>query len=226
VPSDQDVYRYTSDNRRLIADFLDTLDDGQWNAATLCAGWTVRLVAAHLLQPMNVGFGRFFLTALRYRGDTDRTIDHLARRLAETPRRETTDQLRRRAPDRVSPTRVGPMGPFAETCIHLRDIARPLDLDVDVPPAHWHLLLDYLVGPRAARTLIQPGRADNLRLTATDVDWTHGSGPLVTGSAEALAMVLTGRLAVLADLTGPGTTILKQRLETRRTTVTAGATPR
>ncbi|CAO5179224.1 Mycothiol-dependent maleylpyruvate isomerase metal-binding domain-containing protein [Frankia sp. AiPs1] len=218
MPSDDDIYRFTRDNRRLIADLLDTLDDGQWNAPTLCDGWTVGHVAAHLLQPMLVGFGRFFLTALRYGGDTDRTIDHLTRRLRAMPRQTTTDLLRRHASDRVNPPRVGPMGPFAETCVHLRDITRPLGQDVDVPTTHWHLLLDYLAGPRPARALIQPGRADNLRLAATDIDWTHGFGLSVTGPAEALAMVLTGRSAALADLAGPGTDILRQRLETGRTT--------
>jgi len=108
------------------------------------------------------------------------------------------------------------MGPFAETCIHLRDIARPLDLDVDVPTAHWPLLLDYLVGPRPAHTLNRPGCAADLHLAATDVDWAHGAGPHVAGPAEALAMALTGRPAALTDLTGPGANILKQRLEKPR----------
>ena len=67
-----DIYARTTSNRLLIADFLETLDDEHWRAGTLCAGWTVGQLAAHLVQPMLVGFGRFFLVALRYRGDTDR----------------------------------------------------------------------------------------------------------------------------------------------------------
>lgn len=212
MSADAEIYAFTSDNRRLIADLLDSLDDVQWKAPTLCEGWTVGHVAAHLLQPMLVGFGRFFVTALRYRGDTGRTVDHFARRLAEIPRHQTTDLLRRHASDRVSPTRVGPVGPFAETCVHLRDIARPLALAADVPATHWHLLLDHLIGPRPIRSLVRPGLADNLHLAATDIAWTHGCGPQVTGPAEALAMTLTGRPAALPDLAGQGTDILKRRL--------------
>ncbi|MFI1991986.1 maleylpyruvate isomerase N-terminal domain-containing protein [Actinoplanes sp. NPDC020271] len=66
------VYAMTTANRLLIADVLDGLDDAQWRTPTLCAGWTVREMAAHLVQPMLVGFGKFFLVAVRHRGDTAR----------------------------------------------------------------------------------------------------------------------------------------------------------
>ena len=90
-------------------------------------------VAAHLLQPMLLGFGRFFVTSLRYRGDTDRVVDHVTRRLARRSAADVVRLLREHAADRVSPPRVGPMGPFAETCLHLHDIAIPLGRDVEAP---------------------------------------------------------------------------------------------
>ena len=150
------VFAATTANRRVVADVLDGLSPPQWEAATLCAGWDVHTVAAHLLQPMLVRFGRFFVTALRFRGDTDRVVDHVTRRLARHSRSDIVALLRSHAADEVSPPRVGPMGSFAETCIHLRDIARPLGLDVDVPAAHWEQLLRYLVSPSAAAALVTP----------------------------------------------------------------------
>ena len=207
-----DVYRRTTANRLMIADVLDGLDDAQWRAATLCRGWTVHHMAAHLVQPMLVGFGRFFVAALRYRGDTDRTVDHFTRRLARRPRAELVALLRAHAADAVDPPRVGPMGPFAETCIHLRDMARPLGLAADVPGADWRFLLDYLAAPGAAPALVPPGRLIGLRLEATDDDWAAGEGERVAGSLEALGMAVTGRPAALADLTGPGVDRLAGRL--------------
>ena len=121
----EELFTRASRNRLAIADILESLEPGQWDAATLCAGWTVRHVAAHLLQPMLIGFPRFFLTAVRYRGDTPRTVDHFARVLARHEPDQLVAMLRDHAPDRVDPPRVGPIGPLAETCIHLRDIARP-----------------------------------------------------------------------------------------------------
>jgi uncharacterized protein (TIGR03083 family) len=126
-----DLYARSTRNRLEIAAVLDGLSPAQWDANTLCDGWTVRHLAAHLLQPMLVGFGRFFLTSLRYRGDTAATVDAIARSIARREPTELVDLLRRHAADQINPPRVGPMGPFAETCIHLRDIARPLALDAD-----------------------------------------------------------------------------------------------
>jgi uncharacterized protein (TIGR03083 family) len=204
VSVELDVQKMTAGNRRLIADVLDRLQENQWDAATLCQGWTVKHTAAHLLQPMLVGFGQFFLTSLRYRGDTDRTVDHLTRRLARRHPVEITALLRAHADDQVSPRRVGPWGPFAETCIHLRDIARPLRLDIDLPHQQWVTLLDYLTSAQVAAALVLQNRLQGLRLTATDVDWSHGGGALVSGHVEALALAAAGRKVALEDLQGPG----------------------
>ena len=45
-----ELYARTTRNRLELADLLDTLGPEQWDAPTLCAGWTVRHLAAHLLQ--------------------------------------------------------------------------------------------------------------------------------------------------------------------------------
>ena len=55
-------------------------------------------------------------------------------------------------------------------------------------------------------------RIAGLKLQATDLDWTHGEGPVVTGSGEALLMAIAGRKAALADLGGEGKDTLASRL--------------
>ncbi len=210
--TDDQVYAATTANRLMIADFLDGLAAEDWRAASLCDGWDVHTTAAHLLQPMLIGFGRFFITALRYRGDTPRVVDHVTRKLAQQPASEIIALLRARATDHVSPPRVGPMGPFAETCIHLQDIAIPLRHDIDVPTAHWHVLLSYLVSGAAASSLVEPGRIGGLRFIATDCDWSFGDGPEIQGSATNLGMVITGRFAALESLGGPGVDKLRAYL--------------
>ncbi|WP_322921276.1 maleylpyruvate isomerase family mycothiol-dependent enzyme [Nocardioides renjunii] len=213
VPMDaDDVFARTTRNRRAAADLLASLTPDQWQAPTLCEGWTVRHLAAHLVQPMVVGFGRFLLASLRHRGDTAATVDHVTRSLARREPTELVSLLRERAADRVDPPRVGPMGPFADTCIHLRDIARPLGLPADVPREDWLLLLDHLASGTAAPALTRPGWTDGLALRATDADWARGSGAVVEGAVEALAMAVTGRPAALDDLRGPGVGVLRERL--------------
>lgn len=55
-------------------------------------------------------------------------------------------------------------------------------------------------------------RMDGLRWTATDVDWTCGSGPEVTGPAEALVLLASGRPAPLDEVSGDGRAALETRL--------------
>ena len=43
-----------------------------------------------------------------------------------------------------------------------------------------------------------------LTLRASDLDWSRGSGPEVTGPAAALGLALCGRSAWLDRLSGPG----------------------
>lgn len=55
-------------------------------------------------------------------------------------------------------------------------------------------------------------RARGVRLVATDLDWSRGSGPEVTGPAEALLMAMAARPCALADLEGPGKSTLAQHI--------------
>ncbi|MFC0673823.1 maleylpyruvate isomerase family mycothiol-dependent enzyme [Brachybacterium hainanense] len=212
-----DIHARTTANRLRLADLLDSLPECAWDSPTLCAGWSVRLMAAHLIQPMLIGFGRFFLASLRHRGDTAATIDALTRRIAQRERSELVAELRTHAGDRVDPPRVGPMGPFADSCIHLRDIARPLGLDADVPTGDWLTLLEHLTSPRPVPALLPPGRLDGLSLLAVDASWSSrsrigGRRGEISGPAEALAMAVTGRRAALEDLSGPGVPTLEGRI--------------
>jgi hypothetical protein len=104
------------------------------------------------------------------------------------------------------------MGPMADSCIHLRDAARPLGLDVTPPSVDWRIVLDFLVSPTARRGFVPKGRLDGLRFHATDLDWRSGDGAEVTGPGEALALAMTGRPVALADLEGDGVPVLRHRL--------------
>lgn len=208
----EEIYTRTARNRLAIADLLESLTPQQWRADTLCAGWTVHHLAAHLLQPMTVSFARFFAVSIRYRGDTAATVDHFAQKLARRSPSDLVTQIRAHAHDRVSPPRVGPMGPFADTCIHLSDIARPLGLSANVPQGDWLELLDYLTSGKAAPSLSPSDRTNGLALGATDADWSHGTGLDVSGPLEAIAMAIAGRSSAIADLTGAGVDTLRARI--------------
>jgi len=209
-----DVAARTAANRRLLADFFDGLDETQLEAQSLCSAWTVREVLGHSAMPFSVGIGRLLWRTLLARGSIDRASAAIAEEQARRPVAELTGLLRTYATKRVPAPGVGPMGQFTDHCIHLRDCARPLGLDTDVPLEDWRAVLDWLPTKQASLGVVPAGRLDGLALRATDQDWswTAPDGVEVSGPSEALAMALSGRSVALADLDGPGVATLRERI--------------
>ncbi len=53
----RDVLARTAVNRRVLADFFDSLDEAQLTSRSLCEAWTVREVLGHVVMPVAVGLG-------------------------------------------------------------------------------------------------------------------------------------------------------------------------
>lgn len=209
-----DLQVRTTANRLTIARLFAELEEQQLRTPSLCAGWTCRDVLGHLVMSLELGFVRFLLEVARDRGRTGVTSTRLARATAARPVPALVEALEQRSGAVLSPPGVGPLGPFADTCIHLRDVAVPLGLAVTPPVQDWVAVLEFLMTPRArAAGFLPRGRTDGLRLAATDATWTSGDGTTVTGTAEALAMSLTGRAALLDELGGDGAPALRQRVQ-------------
>jgi uncharacterized protein (TIGR03083 family) len=93
--------------------------------------------------------------------------------------------------------------------IHGQDICRPLGIRRVLPEGHLVPVADFVKND--VHIFGAKKRIAGLTLTATDMDWSHGSGPEVTGPAEALVMMMAGRLVALDDLSGEGKVALATR---------------
>ncbi len=209
-----DIHPRTAANRRLLADFFDGLDDAQLATPSLCEGWTVRDVLGHLVATMTGSLGGLLLDVVRAKGSINGANASMARRTAERPVADLTSILRERADEHGSAPGVGPMGQLADGCLHLRDCARPLEMDADVCLDDWRMVLDWL--PGGVPGLVPRRRAAGLALRATDQEWSWGSGAEVEGCSEALAMAVAGRPEGLAELSGSGVDVLRERIVGRR----------
>jgi uncharacterized protein (TIGR03083 family) len=87
------VFAFVADERRQIATLLDDLDDEQLATPSLCAGWDVKTVGAHLVNVFADPFWVFQGMALR-RGSVHCAIDELARRRARLPAAQIARDLR------------------------------------------------------------------------------------------------------------------------------------
>ena len=193
-----------------LCDFLDSLDEADWAAPSLCTAWTVREVVAHLTTTTRETIGSVLKAAVKARGSFDRmTADTARTRAAAFSPAELVAQLRASAASSRRMSGSGPMDPLMDLLVHGQDIAHPLGRgyplrkDVAVP------VLDYVA---ANRLLGGPKRLAGLGLVATDVPWSSGRGPEVRGRAEDLLLIAAGRPAGLAHLAGPGVDRLSERI--------------
>ena len=195
------------EERADLAQFLATLRPEDWNAPTLCTRWTVKDVVAHVISYEELGalglvkrFAKGWIVRANQVG-----VDEFA---ALSPQ-QLLEFLRSHLQPRGLTSGFGGMIALVDGTIHHQDIRRALDRPRDVPPDRLARILPLVPGnPR----LGAGRRIRGLRLRATDVEWTHGAGPEVTGPGEALLMAMTGRPAALADLAGPGVATLTDRV--------------
>ncbi len=208
---DGDVFALTAMERRRAADMFAALSDDQWAAASLCAEWTVRDVAGHLIGPFCISVPRFVLGSLVSGGPARYSVRE-SRRLGRRPAGEIIAMLREHAGDCFVPPGTGPLAPLTDLAVHTRDVARPLGLPTTAALPAWRGALDFLTSPLARRGFVPRGRTDGLRFRATDQDWVQGDGPEISGPSEALALAIGGRAVALDDLAGPGLPVLRGRL--------------
>lgn len=205
-----DPFDVIADERRALADLLDGLSAEQLATPSLCAGWSVRDVGAHLLIGPTATLRELGLALIRARGRFDAAGDLLVRGRASLSGTEIAALLREHAASRFTPPTFDWHAPLADLRLHGLDMAVPLGVELGRPAAPWCDVLDFLVS-RKARTGFVRGGLPALRLEADDVDWSHAAAPdapLVQGSAAALAATLAGRPALADRLTGPGAAAL------------------
>jgi uncharacterized protein (TIGR03083 family) len=219
--SDVTTFDMIADERRAMADLLDELSVEQLTTASLCTGWRVHDVAAHVVMVLEISPGEFLRTLVTKRGSFDRANTALTAKWAKRSPATLAEDLRRLATSRFTPPGEGPAAPLSDHLVHDLDIRRPLGIDRPIPTDRLRIALDFLVAfkplPGApGPTLVPKGLLDGLRLEADDIDWSHGRGAQVQGAADDVLLAITGRPAGAQRLTGAGAGTLTRRLRTAR----------
>lgn len=201
-----------AERRRLVSD-LRGLTDEQWQTPSLCAGWTVHHVLAHLTTPFVVSPQLMATRVLRHRG-IGAAMDATARDLARRDPQELLDVLEAHAEHSGRPPGLPLAAPLTDVVAHGADVRWALwpDRADTGDPQRLQPVLRFLCGPRAAAGFVPPGRTKGLRLEATDLPWTHGTGAPVRGPALPLALGILGRRAARDQLHGDGVALLLSRL--------------
>lgn len=125
------------DQRLRTAELLDDLSDDEWDTPSLCDGWTVRDVAAHLtLQQMTLGDGlRAAWDPRRHLGGgMNGIINASAKAQAALPTAHLIARIRAMIGSRRHNVGVTPQETLIDIVVHGQDIAVPLGRELGVPP--------------------------------------------------------------------------------------------
>ncbi len=196
-----DVWATIDAERAGLAALLEDLSPSEWETPSLCEGWRVGDVAAHLTLA-HMGYRAAVVGAVRARGSFDGMIRDTALRAASLPRAEYPRRLRAMVGSRRTAPFITPMEPLIDVLVHGQDIAIPLGRTQQMPAAAaaaaaqraWDMAFPFRARKRLA----------GFRLAATDADWRVGSGAPIEGPIAALLLLVTGRDAALGELTGEG----------------------
>lgn len=210
--TEDEIWSAVDDQRRQLARLLADLTPEEWRAPSLCDGWTVRDVVGHLAWQEGVPHWSDLALALKARGNTDRLIHEAACQWAERP----TDQLVQEIRGRIGSRRTVPGGTRLETLIdallHGQDISRPLDRPFHMPAGAARAAADQIWAIVPVFNFTATKRVRDLRFAATDTDWAVGSGPEVQAPIAEILMLLSGRPANAALLSGAGVATALERL--------------
>lgn len=190
-----------AERRRLVAD-LSELRDDQWRLPSLCPGWDVHDVLAHLVDTARTGRATFVCDLLRARMDFDRANQN---GIARHKRQDPGDTLEALG-EAVDLTRTPPASlatRLVEAVVHGEDIRRPLGIAGSYPEPAIVQALVYQV-----RTPVSFGggreRAAGLRLVDRRTGASWGQGDAVEADAIDLLLAVSGRRVERASFTGSG----------------------
>jgi uncharacterized protein (TIGR03083 family) len=188
----EQIWRYVDAERAALAELLSGLTEAEWATPSVCPGWTVRDVAAHVISSPQARVLPVMAGLVRARGDFNRFMFEEARRLgARYSGAEIVAQYRQLEGSRRHPPGTTPADPLLDVLIHTQDIAIPLGREHAMPVEAARVAADRIWGksfPFRARQ-----RLAGFRLVATDVDWIVGEGDEIRGPVGSLLLLVSGR---------------------------------
>lgn len=176
----------------IASSFLDLADllDGSslWDAPSMCEGWRVREVVAHVTMAARYDEPTFMAMLQEDGFDFTQLSNRVAAADAQLPEATLLANLRDPAQHAWTPPGGGPAGALNHIVIHGLDVTGANDVPPVASEAALRIVLDQLTqGGVAAEFGVDVGA---MVLRATDIDWSYGTGGDDGRSATAADLVL------------------------------------
>jgi uncharacterized protein (TIGR03083 family) len=200
VATGVDLPRAITDEYLALAELLEGLPPEAWDAPSLCQGWQARHVVAHMTMAARYTPPQFMAELEAAGGDFTRLSNTVAERDAALPVESLLANLRSPVLHAWRPPGGQPRDALTHCVIHQLDITEALGANRRVPGPRITAVLD------AAADLSMPNLFGvdlaGVELRADDIDWSFGTGEVLSGPAQVLALVMFGRTVPKGRLTG------------------------
>ena len=205
------VWPAVHNERQTLIRELESLTPEQWAQPSLCPGWDIHDVVAHLVDSAKTTRLSFLRRLIAAKFDFNKdNANGITRERAATPEAILTEFRRIREATKTPPAALATR--LVEAIVHGEDIRRPLGLLPSYPSESIDAALRYQI-----KTGISMGggkeRAAGFRLQASDSRFEHGAGSGVEGTSLALLMAISGRPVDKEDFSGEGAATFVRKLE-------------
>lgn len=181
-----------------LAALLESLPAERWDTPSLCDGWRIREVVAHVTMAARYSPAEFEAELRESAFDFDHLSDRIAHRDGARPVAELLADLRSDTMRHWTPPHGGHAGALNHIVIHGLDITVPLGVDRICPDETIRTVLDGMT--RGGIHQHFGTDIDGVALRATDLDWSFGAGREIAATAQDIVLTLSGRrFAGVAD---------------------------
>ena len=184
------IWHHIDTERAWLADLLESLTPAQWAQPSLCPGWTVRDVGAHLTFAQS-RLRDVLWPAVRHGFSYNAIIKHTA---LDSPlsHEEIVATIRGFLGSRRRAPFISELEPLTDVVLHTQDICLPLGIDHRIPLDAAVAVADRVPVFRGPARLWRPPRG--VRLVATDADWSYGEGEVLEAPIQTHLLAYTGRV--------------------------------
>jgi uncharacterized protein (TIGR03083 family) len=196
-----DVWATVADERVALSDALRDVEPEAWWRPSLCGGWTVQDVVAHLVVLAEAPAPwRFILRGALVDPRPNKSVDKMARRLsAAASTEELAARLAAAKDGRFVVPGMPPTVALGEVLVHRADISEVAGLPRHAPDDALRAALEAELKLWFAFGVSRSMRRH--RFVATDGEWSIGlaDAPVVAAPGEELLRIVTGRRAVAGN---------------------------
>lgn len=190
-----DLTQHIHAERARLADLLAGLTDEQWEQPSLCAGWRVREVVAHLTMPFRMNVPTFVVGLASAGFNFNRFANRAAHRdAARMSGAQLLASLRGNITNPWQPPGGGAEGALSHDTIHGLDITEPLGL----PSAPVERIALVLANANQRGLTFFGVDLTGIQLRGTDADVQVGQGETVDLPVKDILLTITGRRPLTA----------------------------